>query len=188
MTAARESSALLERFNRGGDAALEELFTVIYGQLHDMAARLFARERPEHTLQPTALLHELFIELSQQRQIEFSNESHFFAIAALTMRRILVGHARRKGASKRAVVCVSLNESQVQNADPDALHIDLLALDRALMRLQHLDALALMLVELRYFGGFSVDEAAALLEQNSRTLYRKWAWAKAWLQQQLSGA
>jgi RNA polymerase sigma factor (TIGR02999 family) len=141
-------------------------------------------ERADHTLQPTALVHEAYIRLVDQRQVDWKNRAHFFGVAAQVMRRILVDHARRHGASKRGdgVPCVSIDEAQEVAVSNE---IPILALDEALDRLQKLDADLGKIVELRAFGGLTIEEAAHVLSVSPSTVKRDWRTAKAWLTREL---
>ena len=144
----------------------------------------FGSERADHTLQPTALVHEVFIRLVDQRQVDWQNRAHFFGVAANVMRRILVDHARRHGASKRGegVRCVSIDEAKDVAASNE---MPILALDHALDRLETVDAELAKIVELRAFGGLTIEEAAHVLSVSPSTAKRDWRTAKAWLNREL---
>ena len=177
-------TALLAEWSRGDRSALSQLLPVVYGELRRIAARQLAGERVGHTLQPTALVHEVYLRLVDQRQVDWQNRAHFFGVAAQVMRRILVDHARRHSAGKRGdgIRCVSLDDAKDV---PAAGEIPILALDRALDRLQQVDADLARIVELRAFGGLTVEEAAHVLKISPSTAKRDWRTAKAWLSREL---
>jgi RNA polymerase sigma factor (TIGR02999 family) len=180
----RDVTALLGDWSRGNQTALNQLLPLVYAELRRVAARQLRTERTNHTLQPTALVHEVYIRLVDQRQVDWQNRAHFFGVAAQVMRRILVDHARRRGASKRGagVRCVSLDEAK----DVAASHeIPVLALDHALARLETVDAELAKIVELRAFGGLTIEEAAHVLSVSPSTVKRDWRTAKAWLNREL---
>jgi RNA polymerase sigma-70 factor (ECF subfamily) len=176
-------TGLLRSLSEGDETARDRLFIVVYDELRRLARRAMRSERPDHTLQPTALVNEAFLRLAGTNDIEWEDRRHFFAVAAKTMRRILVDHARGLRAAKRdggqrteLTVNIAITD---QNAD------DILAVDEALSRLEVLDPRQGKVVEFRYFAGFSNDETAALLGVNVRTVKRDWQTARAWLHAQL---
>src|SRR5262249_61543199 len=172
----------------GGDAqAAEKPTPLLYDELRLLAQRQLGRERTDHTLQPTALVHEAFLKMVDQREGALKNRTQFFALAAQAMRRVLLDHARAHVAAKRAGAWerVSLND-EVAVGGPREL--DVIALDGALEELQVLDPDKVRLVELRFFAGLSVDEAADVLGVSPATLARKWRLVKAWLLDRLEGA
>jgi RNA polymerase sigma factor (TIGR02999 family) len=180
----RDVTALLGDWSRGNRTALNQLLPLVYAELRRVAARRLRNERPNHTLQPTALVHEVYVRLVDQRQVDWQNRAHFFGVAAQVMRRILVDHARRRGASKRGegVRLVSIDEAKdvaVSNEIP------VLALDQALDRLQEVDSELATIVELRAFGGLTIEEAAHVLSVSPSTAKRDWRTAKAWLKREL---
>ena len=177
-------TALLGDWSRGNRAALNQLLPLVYAELHRVAARQLRNERADHTLQPTALVHEVFIRLVDQRHVDWQNRAHFFGVAANIMRRILVDHARRHRASKRGegVRCVSIDEAQDVAA---ANEMPILALDHALERLATLDGELAKIVELRAFGGLTIEEAAHVLGVSPSTAKRAWRTARAWLNREL---
>jgi RNA polymerase sigma-70 factor, ECF subfamily len=181
---APEVSQLLVEWGQGDQAARDRLMPLVYDELHRLASRKLRRERPAHTLQTTALVHEAYLALVDQRHANWQNRAQFFAIAAQLMRRILVDYARSQQAAKRGgdYLKVSLDEAASLAEEKGA---DLLALDEALERLAELDPQQSRVVELRVFGGLSVEESAAALGISSRTVKREWSMARAWLQQQL---
>ncbi len=176
---------LLMQVTDGDRVALNDLLPLIYDELRSLAANYLRRERPGHTLQPTALVHEAYLRLVDQTQVRWQNRAHFFGIAAQMMRRILVDHARGHNAEKRGsdFQKISLDEN-LDVAGERAT--DLVALDDALNRLAAIDAQKARLVELRYFGGLSVEETAEVLGVSAPTVKRQWRMAKAWLYGQMS--
>jgi len=178
-------TALLGDWSRGGRTALNQLLPLVYAELRRVAARQLRSERPDHTLQPTALVHEAYLRLVDQRQVDWQNRAHFFGVAAQVMRRILVDHARRHGANKRGqgVRCVSIDEAHDVAAPNE---IPVLALDHALDRLAKVDAELTKVVELRAFGGLTIEEAAHVLGVSPSTAKRDWRTAKAWLNRELA--
>jgi RNA polymerase sigma factor (TIGR02999 family) len=176
---------MLRDWRNGDQEALEQLIPVVYDELHRQAARYLRREHPGHTLQTTALIHEAYLRLINQQNIEWQNRAHFYAIAARLMRQILVDHARRRQATKRggSDIKVPLEEAMVISPGEN---VDLVALDEALTRLAAIDPQQSRIVELRYFSGLSVEETAEVLGVSSRTVKRDWKVAKAWLRQQIA--
>jgi RNA polymerase sigma-70 factor, ECF subfamily len=164
---------------------------LVYDELRRIAARYVSRERPGQTLQPTALVNEAFVRLMAERTRDFQNRTHFLAIAALSMRQILVQRARARAAAKRghAPQRVTLDDANIAHAAAAAVSseasIDLVALDEALSRLGELDPVLAQLVELRYFGGLTIDETADVLGSSPATVKRQWAMARAWLKRAL---
>jgi RNA polymerase sigma-70 factor, ECF subfamily len=185
MTATPEHvTQLLEGVRRGDAAAADELLPLVYQELRRIAAGYLRRERRGHTLQPTALVHEAYVRMLGQQDRIWQNRAHFVGIAARMMRRILVDHARRRRATKRDAIRVTLDE----NFDAPAVRDpDLVALDDALRDLETIDPQLIRIVELRYFGGLTTHEAAEVLGVSLRTLEREWATAKAWLRDRLGG-
>jgi RNA polymerase sigma factor (TIGR02999 family) len=179
---------LLHRWQGGDAQALDELTPLVYQELHRIAGRHMAREHPGHTLQATALAHEAFVKLVDQRRVEWQNRAHFFNLAATLMRRILVDHARGDQRLKRGarVANVSLDEA-AGASEPGSLDLaDILTLDRALTDLEALDARQCRIVELRFFGGLTVEEIADTLSLSTGTIKREWAVARAWLYRRLA--
>jgi RNA polymerase sigma factor (TIGR02999 family) len=186
MVSPRDVTALLGDWSRGNRTALDQLLPLVYAELRRVAARQLRNERADHTLQPTALVHEAYMRLVDQRQVDWQNRAHFFGVSAQVMRRILVDHARRHGAGKRGdgVRCVSIDDAQdVAAASQD---IPVLALDHALDRLEKIDAELAKIVELRAFGGLTIEEAAHVLSVSPSTVKRDWRTAKAWLIRELA--
>jgi RNA polymerase sigma factor (TIGR02999 family) len=170
----------------GGDAhALESLLPLVYDELHRQAVRFFRRERADHTLQPTALVNEVYLRLINQNEVTWQNRAQFFGIAAQMMRRILVSHARGREAKKRggAAQHITLQEDLAAAPQRD---LNLLALDDALTRLESVDPDKSRMVELRFFSGMSVEETADVMGVSPRTIDRQWQTAKAWLHREIS--
>lgn len=178
---------LLQSIGKGDSGAMERLFPLVYEDLRFLASRYLGRERPGHTLQPTALVHESFFRLVDQSQVPVKNRSHFFALAARAMRRILVDHARGRNAKKRGGgrFRASLDRLPEQAEERDPL---LAALDDALKELGGRDERQAQVVELRFFGGFTIAEAADILGLSQATVERDWKVAKAWLARELQRA
>ena len=181
-------TSLLLDWSRGREDALEKLMPVVYEELRLVAKAHLGRERREHTLQATDLVHEAYLRLVDQRHVDWKNRAHFFAVAARLMRRVLVDHARARLAQKRGsgAAHVTFDETLVLGT-PDA-DVTLLALDDALTELGTLDARQARTVELRYFAGLTVDEAAEALGVSGMTVKRDWTVARAWLKLRLEGA
>ncbi len=177
-------TGLLADWSRGNKAALDQLMPLVYDELHRLARRYLSRERPDHTLAATALVHEAYLRLVDQRSSRWQNRAHFFGISAQLMRRILVDYARRRGAVKRGdgTRAISVVEA-ADRAPADA--VDILQLDQALGRLAALDSQQGRIVELRFFGGLTVEEAAEVLGISPRTVKRSWRSARAWLYREL---
>ena len=176
----------MKSVGQGAGPQLEELTPRVYAELKAMAERRLRGERPGHTLQPTALVHEVYLRLLEQRQLAWDNRGQFFAIAAQVMRRLLVDHARARVALKRGGAERPLN-LDVEAAEPER-EIDLLRLDEALQRLVALDPDQARLVEMRYFAGLTIEETAEALGSSPATVKREWALARAWLRRELDPA
>jgi RNA polymerase sigma factor (TIGR02999 family) len=170
----------------GRHADYDELFPLVYGELRRIAAREMRREKPGRTLQTTALVHEAYLRLIKDASLSFESRAHFLGIAARAMREILIEHARARAARKRGGGAVRLTLSDVVAPVPSPA-IDVLALDEALQRLARLDERHARVVELRYFGGLSVEETAAALDLSPATVKRAWTLARAWLYRELAG-
>ena len=183
-------TALLLAWNKGDRDALEHLMPLVYQELHRIAAAHFRRERPEHTLQATALVHEAYLKLVNQQHAHWENRTQFFAVAATMMRRVLVDHARAQAADKRGAGATRLSLCDV--AEPRAIggeaDVDVLALNEALDKLAALDPRQARVVELRFFGGLDLEETASATETSVTTVKRDWTMAKAWLYRELGGA
>jgi len=169
---------LLAQWAKGDQHALDELTPLVYKELRQLAVSQLRKERKSHTLQPTALVHEAYLRLVDQKKPNWQNRSHFFGVAARLMRQILVDHARRRHAGKRAALRVSLSDAEGVGLERDP---DLLALDQALSDLEKLDARKCKAVELRYFCGLSHDEIAQVLDVSPITVRRDLRMAEAWL-------
>jgi RNA polymerase sigma-70 factor (ECF subfamily) len=181
-----EITQLLAEWSDGNQSALDELYPLVYDELHKLARRYMSRERKGHTLQTTALINEAYVRLVDQRNVHWSNRSHFFAISAQIMRRILIDHARRHAYAKRGGGArqVSLEEAAVVTSTPGS---ELIRLDEALNSLAEMDLRRSRVVELRYFGGLNNEEIAGVLQVSENTVTRDWNMARAWLYQQLTG-
>jgi RNA polymerase sigma-70 factor, ECF subfamily len=182
-----EITQLLAEWREGNQAALDELYPLVYHELHRLARRYMSRERKGHTLQTTALINEAYVRLVDQRNVQWANRSHFFAISAQIMRRILIDHARRYAYAKRGGGArqVSLEETAtVVSGDLS----EFLRLDEALKSLAELDPRRSQVVELKYFGGLNNDEIAGVLKISKNTVIRDWNMARAWLYRQLTGS
>ena len=180
-----EVTSLLKDWNNGQPEALEALLPLVYDELHRVAGRYLRKERQDHTLQTTALVHEAYLRLIDQNQANWQNRAQFFGVAANMMRRILVDHARGHHADKRGggAAKLSLDEA-IEIADQKA--VDLIALDDALNRLAQLDQQQCQVVELRFFGGLTVEEVAEVMKLSPATIKREWSMAKAWLHRELT--
>lgn len=185
----KDITGLLEQIRCGDQQAMEQLVPLVYDELRRLAAEYMRRERTGHTLQPTALVHEAYLRLMEQRNPSWRNRAHFFGAAAGIMRRILVDHARGRAAAKRGAgaVTLSLEEAAEAGGPSEKRDVDMVALDQALDRLGELDAQQSRIVELRFFGGLSVREAAEVLHLSPATVKREWTVARAWLFRELAG-
>jgi RNA polymerase sigma factor (TIGR02999 family) len=182
----RAVTELLRAWNDGDDCALDELLPLVEAELRRLARAYMARERRGHTLQTTALINEAFVRLVDARRVRWQDRAHFVGIAARLMRRVLVDHARARGYQKRGGGArrISFTESIAVSLEPD---VNLLALDRALDRLAAVDPRKARVVEMRFFGGLSVEETAAALHMSNDTIKRDWRLAKLWLLRDLEG-
>ncbi len=181
-----EVTLLLGELQNGSTGALDRLHSILYPELKRIAARELRRERRGHTLQPTALVNEAYLQLADQHGLSLQNRAHFLALSARVMRRVLVHHARRRHAAKRegGLVQVTLDEAIRSGG---ALDVDVLALNTALDDLARRDERLARVVELRYFGGMSIPETAEILQIGTATVEREWRAARAWLQRALRG-
>lgn len=186
-SALNEFTALLTEYRKGDQEAGKQLAVVVYQELRRLAQYYLQRERPDHTLQATALVHEAYVRLFSDGDCAWRDRAHFFNVAARQMRRLLVDHARAAQADKRygGKLRVSL---EVLTGVEEQRDEDLMALDQALGKLEALYPRASQVVELRFFGGLTVEETARVLEISTATLKRDWDFAKAWLYRQMSGA
>ena len=177
-------TGLLREAQAGDRAALDDLLPLVYRELRQLAARHLAQERPGHTLQATALVHEAYLRLIDQHSVDWRNRAHFFGLAAEMMRRILVNHALSRRAQKRGAGETLLSLDDVLSF-PNRQNLDLILLDEALNRLTELDPVQARIVELRFFGGLTVEEVAEVLGVSDSEVKREWRSAKAWLAAQL---
>ena len=177
---------MLHEWSNGNQEALEELMPLVYDELHQQAARYLRRERQNHTLQTTALIHEAYIKLIDQKNVNWENRTHFFAIAAKLMRRILVDHARAKNRVKRGGDAVTVPFDETTIVIDKGKTIDLIILDEALNRLKERDERQVRIVELRYFSGLTLEETATALNVSRTTVANDWSMAKAWLHRELT--
>jgi len=183
--AAEDISTLLRAWSDGDQSALEQLTPVVYDELHRLARRYMKGERSGHSLQTTALVNEAYMRLVDYERMQWQNRAHFFAVSAQLMRRILVEHARRHNLKRGGgVQHVSLDEAAMVHGDPDA---DLVTLDDAMNGLARIDARKVQVVEMRFFGGLSVEETAEVLKVSPVTVKRDWRAARAWLYRELTG-
>jgi RNA polymerase sigma factor (TIGR02999 family) len=180
---------LLARWSEGDVGARDALVPIVYDQLRRIARKCLLSQRSGHTLQPTALVHEAYLRIAKGSSLQWQNRAHFFAVAAQMMRQILVDHARRASAGKRGggAITLSLNENddvaaQAQN------NLDLIALDTAMKRLATLDERQSRIVELRFFGGLSIEETAHVMEISPATAKREWATARVWLHREIGSS
>jgi len=182
MTAPHEVTRLLAEWAEGNQQALADLTPLVYGELRQLAASYLRKERPDHTLQPTALVHEAYMRLVEQKNARWQGHSQFFGVAARLMRQILVDHARRRKANKRAGRHIPLEEVVSFQEERSR---DLVALDSSLSALEKLDPRKAQAVELRYFGGLSMDEIASSLKISAVTVRRDLRMAEAWLYREM---
>lgn len=182
---AGEATRLLNELNPSDPAVAERLFTVVYGELRNLAGNYFRRQRPEHTLQPTALVNEAFLRLVDQTCVEWKDRAHFLAVAARAMRQILIDHARGRATRKRGgdLCRVTMSEADTPVTDRDP---ELLDLDEAMRTLAALDERQAKVVELRFFGGMTVEEIAHVVGVSKTTIETEWRMARAWLRRELS--
>jgi RNA polymerase sigma factor (TIGR02999 family) len=186
--ASPDVTGLLLAWGKGDASAGDRLLSAIYDELHRQAARAMRHEREGDTLQATALVHEAYIRLVDQRRIEWRNRAHFFGVAAQMMRRVLVDRARARLATKRGGEFQQVTLGDAEAADKENASLDVLALHDALERLAALDPEQARLVELRYFGGLNIDDTAEALGVSPATVKREWAVARAWLRRELGAA
>jgi RNA polymerase sigma-70 factor (ECF subfamily) len=182
----RKVTDLLQAWGRGDEEALQKLIPLMYQELHAAARRYMACEKPGHTLQPTALIHETYLRLVDIRHVKWQDRAHFLAVCARLMRRILIDFARKRGYKKRggAIIHVDFDELLVVSSHADT---NLLAVDQALERLARVDARTSRVVELRFFGGLGVKETAEVMKISTDTVKRDWKFAKVWLLRDLRG-
>lgn len=179
-----EITQILQDWNSGDEGAHERLLPFVYDELKRQARRLMSRERENHTLQPTALVHEAFIRLAKQGGVEWQNRSHFYGIASRLMRQILIDHARQHGAAKRGLAQVHFSIDDV-TVPIETRANSILVLHEALERLEQVDERQAKIVEMRFFGGLSNSEIAESLDISERTVVRSWSVAKLWLHREI---
>jgi RNA polymerase sigma factor (TIGR02999 family) len=178
-------TVLLNRINDGDGKAPADLLPLVYDELRKLAHRYLQNERPDHTLQATALVHEAYIRLVDWEKVSWQNRAHFFAVAAQIMRKILVDHAREKKAQKRDFGQKLSLDDAISLPNPHNREVDLIALDEALEKLAKFDELQSKIVELRFFGGLTIGETAHSLNISDSTVKREWTVAKTWLFREL---
>lgn len=181
-----DATLMLQQLQEGDGSAAQRLLPLVYEELRALAGSHFRHQRADHTLQPTALVHEAFVRLIKAPDGQWKNRSHFFAVAATAMRQILTDHARRKKADKRGGAGEKIGLDQALGAANDEKDIDIVALDEALTKLATLDARKHRVVELRFFGGLSMEEIAEVLEVSKTTIETDWRGARAWLATEMS--
>ena len=184
---AAEITQLLRAWSDGDEAALEQLVPLVDTELRRLAQRYIGRERPGHTLQASALINEVYVRLIDWNNARWEDRAHFFGVAARLMRRTLVDHARRRQYQKRGgnAITISLDEAAIASTERSA---DVIAIDEALKRLAEFDSRKSQIVELRFFGGLTVEETAEVLAVSPRTVKREWQLARAWLYGELAAA
>lgn len=180
-----ELTQLLHSWSNGDDQALDKLIPLVYAELRKLARRYMGRENPDHTLQTSALINEAYLKLVDQQSVQWQNRAHFFAVAAQVMRHILIDHARAQRFAKRGAgaLKVSLDETAMLT---DERASELVALDDALTTLASLDLRKSRIVELRFFGGLSIEETAEIMKVSPVTVTREWRAARAWLRREMS--
>lgn len=179
-------TVLMRSAAAGNPDAAASLFAIVYDELRRLAASALRNERPDHTLQPTALVHEAYLRLADEPDDRWRDRGHFFAVAALAMRRILVDHARSRNALKRKCDVMGLPEPAAVRPTEDEFGVDFVLLDSALASLATLDERQAKIVELRFFGGLSVEETAEVIGASTRTVKRDWQSARAWLRREMA--
>jgi RNA polymerase sigma factor (TIGR02999 family) len=186
MKSPAEVSRLLAECSSGNQGAFEQLLPLVYDELHRLAAKYMSRERAGHTLQTTALVNEAYLRLADQKSARWKDRAHFFAVASKVMRQILIDHARTHARAKRGGggTRISLDEVAVISKERAA---DLLELDEALRKLAEMDQRKSEVVELRFFGGLTIEEAAEVLKVTAKTVTRDWTMARAWLYREMAG-
>ncbi len=184
--APQEFTQLLVNWRNGDKKALDQMTPVLYEELRRLARHFLAAERPDHTLQPTALVHEAYMRLVDQRSVDWKNRAHFLGVAASMMRRILINHARANQAAKREgfAQAIALEDALGVFTNPQ---IDVLELNHALQQLTEMDPQQGRVVELRYFGGLTIEETAEVMGISPATVKREWGTARLWLMQQIEG-
>ena len=186
-TSTGEVTKLLQDWSIGNREALDKLLPLVYDELRRLAHSYLTRERSDHTLQTTALVHEAYLKLIDQRSVNWQNRAQFFAISAQAMRRILLDNARRHTAAKRGSGGQKVSLEEVATLSRDTANESLIALDEALQKLTVIDPDQGRIVELRYFGGLTIEETAEVLTISPSTVQREWTTARAWLYQAITG-
>ncbi len=174
---------LLDEIRDGSNSAPARLLEVVYDDLRRLAGAYMQNERPDHTLQATALVHEAYVRLVDWKNVSWQSRAQFFSVAAEVMRKVLIDHARAKGSQKRSGQKILLDDAI---SLPQHQEIDLIALEEALLSLEKLDPRQAKIVEMRFFGGLSIEETAYVLKVSEATVRREWTFAKAWFQRELS--
>jgi RNA polymerase sigma factor (TIGR02999 family) len=182
----QDVTALLRAWGSGDEAALGQLMPVVYDEIHRLARRYMSKERPGHALQTTALVHEVYFRLIDVRNLEWQNRNHFYALCASLMRRVLVDFARAKNFQKREGGFAHINIDEAPQLEGPIPGAEVVAVDEALRKLATLDPRKSQMVELRFFGGLTTSEIAAVLGISAETVLRDWKLAKAWLLRELS--
>ncbi|MBI4853088.1 MAG: sigma-70 family RNA polymerase sigma factor [Acidobacteria bacterium] len=185
MSNPEEITQLLMDWRQGNKQALDKLVAVLYAQLHKIAKRRLSSENPNHTLQPTALISEAYLRLVNWQSFDWKNRAHFLGVTAEIMRNILVDHARKNLTNKRGGDRYRISLTQIADKAQTQEDLDLVALDDALNRLSQIDSLQNKIIELRYFGGLSIEETAEILNTSPSTVSREWKLAKLWLMREL---
>ena len=186
MQNAEQITQLLKDWSEGNQTALDKLMPLVYDELRRQASRFLRKERSNHTLQTTALIHEAYLKLIDQKEVQWQNRAHFFAIASTAMRRILVDYARERHREKRGGSAEKLPLDEAFQIVSKEKSMDLIALDEALTRLAKFDVRQARIVELRYFSGLSIDETAEILGVSNATVRLDWNLAKAWLKLEIT--
>lgn len=186
MAAQEVTQLLLDWSQEGNRAALDSLTPLVYDELRRLAGAYLRRERTDHTLQSTALVHEAYMKLIDQKNVQWQNRTHFFGVAAQMIRRILVDHARSHHAAKRGAGLAQLSLDDALSVPGQQRDVNLMALDDALAELEKLDPQQSRVIELRYFAGLSIEETAEVMSISAATVKREWSTARAWLFRELS--
>jgi len=186
-TSTGEVTRLLQDWSIGNRDALDQLLPLVYNELRRLAHSYLKRERPDHTLQTTALVHEAYLKLIDQHSVNWQNRAQFFALSAQAMRRILLDNARRHTAAKRGSGGQRISLDEVASVSREGANEALIALDFALQKLETIDPEQSRIVELRYFGGLTIEETAEVLKTSPSTIQREWTIARAWLYRVISG-
>jgi len=187
-TSTGEVTRLLQDWSDGSRKALDKLLPLVYAELRRLAHSYLRHERPGHTLQTTALVHEAYLKLIDQRSVNWQNRAQFFALSAQAMRRILIDSARRHTSVKRGSGGTKISLDEAATVSGETANESLLALDMALQELEKVDAEQSRIVELRYFGGLTIEETAEVLKTSPATVKREWTMARAWLYQAMAGS